>query len=236
LVISYFAFKTTFQIDARVFHENCIRCRVCHVQLLDKCYERGGQLFCSTHYFKDCSPHQCPGCKLGISPTDMVYKLKTGMVFHVDCNVCIRCGCRLYPGEQILVDEVARTVEMDSFEYNFDSYTFSEFCDDENKFLKRRGPRTTIKQNQLDVLNRIFSSTPKPSKHARAKLALETGLSMRVIQVWFQNRRSKERRLKHLCNYLRHYEARGLLPPPMHGNSSDLTTFSHQFDEEEEED
>ncbi|MFH4979449.1 hypothetical protein AB6A40_006158 [Gnathostoma spinigerum] len=68
---------------------------------------------------------------------------------------------------------------------------------------------------QLDVLNKIFTSTPKPSKHARAKLALETGLSMRVIQVWFQNRRSKERRLKHLCNYLRHYEQRGLIPPPI---------------------
>lgn len=53
----------------------------------------------------------------------------------------------------------------------------------DSKFLKRRGPRTTIKQNQLDVLNRIFTATPKPSKHARAKLALETGLSMRVIQV-----------------------------------------------------
>ncbi|KAJ1370757.1 hypothetical protein KIN20_032562 [Parelaphostrongylus tenuis] len=139
--------------------------------------------------------------------------------------------------------------EMDTFGYIFDSYTFSEFCDDENKFLKRRGPRTTIKQNQLDVLNRIFSSTPKPSKHARAKLALETGLSMRVIQVWFQNRRSKERRLKHLCNYLRHYEARGLLPPPVQfttgesGNSSDVTSFSQylsgiesQFDEDEDED
>ncbi|VDM28383.1 unnamed protein product [Toxocara canis] len=67
----------------------------------------------------------------------------------------------------------------------------------------------------MDVLNRIFTSTPKPSKHARAKLSLETGLSMRVIQVWFQNRRSKERRLKHLCNYLRHYEQRGLIPPPI---------------------
>uniref|UniRef100_A0A914ZCP6 Homeobox domain-containing protein n=1 Tax=Parascaris univalens TaxID=6257 RepID=A0A914ZCP6_PARUN len=98
-------------------------------------------------------------------------------------------------------------------QYSFDGYTY-EFSD-EGKFLKRRGPRTTIKQNQLDILNRIFTSTPKPSKHARAKLSLETGLSMRVIQVWFQNRRSKERRLKHLCNYLRHYEQRGLIPPPI---------------------
>lgn len=33
------------------------------------------------------------------------------------------------------------------------------------------------------MLNEIFATTPKPSKHARAKLAMETGLSMRVIQV-----------------------------------------------------
>uniref|UniRef100_A0A183BV54 Homeobox domain-containing protein n=1 Tax=Globodera pallida TaxID=36090 RepID=A0A183BV54_GLOPA len=71
---------------------------------------------------------------------------------------------------------------------------------------KRRGPRTTISQKQLDILNRMFDNFPKPSKHERAKLALDSGLSMRVIQVWFQNRRSKERRLKHLCNFLRHYE------------------------------
>ncbi|KHJ95265.1 homeobox domain protein [Oesophagostomum dentatum] len=141
--------------------------------------------------------------------------------------------------------------EVDTFGYGFDAYAFSEFCDDDNKFLKRRGPRTTIKQNQLDVLNRIFSSTPKPSKHARAKLALETGLSMRVIQVWFQNRRSKERRLKHLCNYLRHYEQRGLLPPPIQfptecsegGSAPEVTSFSQylsgiegHLEEEEDED
>ncbi|KAH7700269.1 Mechanosensory protein 3, partial [Aphelenchoides avenae] len=67
----------------------------------------------------------------------------------------------------------------------------------------------------LDVLNRVFLASPKPSKHARAKLAIETGLSMRVIQVWFQNRRSKERRLKHLCNFLRHYDQKGMVVPPM---------------------
>ncbi|GMT22894.1 hypothetical protein PFISCL1PPCAC_14191 [Pristionchus fissidentatus] len=107
------------------------------------------------------------------------------------------------------IDYSAIKQEFPSFFSSFEA--FSEY-DDDNKMLKRRGPRTTIKQNQLDVLNRIFSTTPKPSKHARAKLALETGLSMRVIQVWFQNRRSKERRLKHLCNYLRHYEQRGMMP------------------------
>uniref|UniRef100_A0A0K0F228 Homeobox domain-containing protein n=1 Tax=Strongyloides venezuelensis TaxID=75913 RepID=A0A0K0F228_STRVS len=98
-------------------------------------------------------------------------------------------------------------------QYPFEMYTYGEMCsDDQNNLLKRRGPRTTIKQSQLDVLNKIFLTTPKPSKHARAKLSLETGLSMRVIQVWFQNRRSKERRLKHLCNFLRHYDRNGPRP------------------------
>ncbi|CAI2728674.1 unnamed protein product [Schistosoma spindalis] len=63
---------------------------------------------------------------------------------------------------------------------------------------KRRGPRTTIKAKQLDTLKTAFAATPKPTRHVRESLAQETGLSMRVIQVWFQNRRSKERRMKQL--------------------------------------
>ncbi|EUB61961.1 LIM/homeobox protein Lhx1 [Echinococcus granulosus] len=63
---------------------------------------------------------------------------------------------------------------------------------------KRRGPRTTIKAKQLDTLKQAFATTPKPTRHIREQLAQETGLSMRVIQVWFQNRRSKERRMKQL--------------------------------------
>ncbi|XP_034033352.1 LIM/homeobox protein Lhx1-like [Thalassophryne amazonica] len=63
---------------------------------------------------------------------------------------------------------------------------------------KRRGPRTTIKAKQLETLKAAFAATPKPTRHIREQLSRETGLNMRVIQVWFQNRRSKERRMKQL--------------------------------------
>ncbi|ELU00131.1 hypothetical protein CAPTEDRAFT_168913 [Capitella teleta] len=66
------------------------------------------------------------------------------------------------------------------------------------KGSKKRGPRTTIKAKQLEVLKSAFAATPKPTRHIREQLAKETGLPMRVIQVWFQNKRSKERRMKQL--------------------------------------
>ncbi|XP_070700105.1 LIM/homeobox protein Lhx1-like [Pempheris klunzingeri] len=70
--------------------------------------------------------------------------------------------------------------------------------DEQSAVGKRRGPRTTIKAKQLETLKAAFTATPKPTRHIREQLSRETGLSMRVIQVWFQNRRSKERRMKQL--------------------------------------
>ncbi|CAD5229000.1 unnamed protein product [Bursaphelenchus okinawaensis] len=233
------------KVQSHVFHEACARCFKCGCQLDETCYERNGLLYCRLHYAKS----YCAGCQMPIKSSDMVYKLKTDMVFHVQCHVCIQCGKPLAPGDQILVDEESKTVSCanhyndsqdESFskntvavnlppipQYPFEMYTFGEMYSDDSKYMKRRGPRTTIKQSQLDVLNRIFSTSPKPSKHVRAKLAHETGLSMRVIQVWFQNRRSKERRLKHLCNFLRHYEEKGLCPPSM--NFAEDHTLNQQY-------
>nr|QRF78334.1 Lhx1/5c [Owenia fusiformis] len=68
-----------------------------------------------------------------------------------------------------------------------------------NAGSRKRGPRTTIKARQLDSLKEQFGLTPKPNRAVREQLAERTGLSMRVIQVWFQNRRSKERRLKQIA-------------------------------------
>nr|XP_034827822.1 LIM/homeobox protein Lhx1-like [Maniola hyperantus] len=81
-----------------------------------------------------------------------------------------------------------------------DSQAENKSPDDGNGGSKRRGPRTTIKAKQLEILKSAFSQTPKPTRHIREQLAKETGLPMRVIQVWFQNKRSKERRLKQLTS------------------------------------
>ncbi|KAE8748144.1 hypothetical protein FOCC_FOCC005147, partial [Frankliniella occidentalis] len=63
-----------------------------------------------------------------------------------------------------------------------DSQTENKSPDDGNSGSKRRGPRTTIKAKQLDILKTAFSQTPKPTRHIREQLAKETGLPMRVIQ------------------------------------------------------
>merc|ERR1712173_242055 len=55
---------------------------------------------------------------------------------------------------------------------------------------KRRGPRTNITAKQLETLRTVFNQTPKPTRVVREQLAKDTQLPMRVIQVWFQNKRS----------------------------------------------
>ena len=49
-------------------------------------------------------------------------------------------------------------------------------------------PRTTITARQMEVLKEAYKTSPKPARHVREQLAQDTGLDMRVVQVWFQVR------------------------------------------------
>ncbi|XP_055913251.1 LIM/homeobox protein Lhx1 isoform X1 [Eupeodes corollae] len=97
-----------------------------------------------------------------------------------------------------------------------DSQAENKSPDDGANGSKRRGPRTTIKAKQLEVLKTAFNQTPKPTRHIREQLAKETGLPMRVIQVWFQNKRSKERRMKQITSMGR---------PPFFGGARKMRGF-----------
>ena len=41
-----------------------------------------------------------------------------------------------------------------------------------------------------------FEVSPKPCRKVREALAKETGLSVRVVQVWFQNQRAKMKKMQ----------------------------------------
>lgn len=108
-------------------------------------------------------------------------------------------------------------------------YWLSLFTDGNQK-----RPRTTITAKQLEILRTAYNISPKPSRHVREQLSQETGLDMRVIQVWFQNRRAKDKRMK------KEEEQQGATSPTTptpgdeHGKS--LGDLGHSFEIQEDSD
>ena len=57
-----------------------------------------------------------------------------------------------------------------------------------------RRSRTYISEQQAEALTKAYDSCSRPSREMRDSLATDIDLDPRVIQVWFQNRRTKNRR------------------------------------------
>ena len=127
-------------------------------------------------------------------------------------------------------DETIQTLDLEQDE------DLSEDEKRECKDGKRRGPRTNISSKQLEVLKNVFNASPKPTRMMREQLAKDTGLTMRVIQVWFQNKRSKEKRMHQLrfsshtgssLNQIYPSPEHYLLSPSYHSSPSYLQSQSY---------
>ena len=60
----------------------------------------------------------------------------------------------------------------------------------------RAAPRWHIDSEALDVLERLFDIDRFPNVETRKRLGTDLNVSPRQIQVWFQNRRQRERKHK----------------------------------------
>uniref|UniRef100_A0A914C5B2 Homeobox domain-containing protein n=1 Tax=Acrobeloides nanus TaxID=290746 RepID=A0A914C5B2_9BILA len=63
--------------------------------------------------------------------------------------------------------------------------------------------RTKFHPNQLQILERFFERKMYPDGYERERLAQTLALTETKIQIWFKNRRAKQRAQKHLENMIR---------------------------------
>nr|XP_039268992.1 LIM/homeobox protein Lhx3-like isoform X2 [Styela clava] len=192
------------KVQEKPWHSHCLKCNDCSVQLSDKCFSRGNMVFCKDDFFKRFGS-KCTACGHGIPPTEVVRRAQDS-VYHLECFRCFLCHEKMGTGDQFYLLEDNRLVCKKDYEQ-----AKSRDAEIENG-IKR--PRTTITAKQLETLKIAYNQSPKPARHVREQLSSETGLDMRVVQVWFQNRRAKEKRIKKDAGRQRwgHFFSRGQLP------------------------
>lgn len=124
-------------------------------------------------------------------------------IYHLPCFVCWICCQPLQKGEQFLLRGGQLLCRHD---FEKDLY-LSQHCADDDLLLDdsirprdgRRGPkrpRTILTSAQRRQFKASFELSPKPCRKVREALAKDTGLSVRVVQVWFQNQRAKMKKIQ----------------------------------------
>ncbi|KAG0418927.1 Homeobox protein HD-10 [Dictyocoela roeselum] len=78
----------------------------------------------------------------------------------------------------------------DEFHQNKDGTVEQGFC---NPFVVKHRRRTS--KLQLKVLEKTFETTVKPDASLRKALGEQLGMTPRAVQVWFQNRRAKVKKM-----------------------------------------
>ncbi|XP_013117218.2 LIM homeobox transcription factor 1-beta [Stomoxys calcitrans] len=188
------------------WHENCLSCCYCGLQLHQTCYVRNGKMYCKMDYERIFA-FKCAACCHPILPQDMVMRPLPNLIFHLSCFVCFACRIPLQKGEQFML----RDGQILCFRHDLDKEMFlaaaAQHCgylglDDDDLMRPRDGrrgpkrPRTILTSAQRKQFKASFEQSPKPCRKVREALAKDTGLSVRVVQVWFQNQRAKMKKIQ----------------------------------------
>merc|ERR550532_3598561 len=204
------------------WHEDCLFCSECHTPLSNSCYYKEGRLLCRGDYERRFGV-KCGRCGQCLLPHDLVMRTRFS-IYHIACFVCTVCGTTLNRGDQYVV-RAGQLVCMADYEKecfmvqgfsssSTSSNPHSEFVQDGQQGVTddfvvegptgrqrdgRRGPkrpRTILTAAQRRQFKASFEISPKPCRKVRKALAKDTGLSVRVVQVWFQNQRAKMKKMQ----------------------------------------
>jgi LIM homeobox transcription factor 1 len=144
----------------------------------------------------------CSRCGDRIQPDELVMKVPPH-AYHLHCFVCCICHKPLQKGEHFSIKSGQLICQHD---LEKDYYLSHAHYADEDLLLDdvirprdgRRGPkrpRTILTSVQRRQFKASFDVSPKPCRKVREALAKDTNLSVRVVQVWFQNQRAKMKKI-----------------------------------------
>ncbi|XP_058459767.1 LIM homeobox transcription factor 1-beta isoform X2 [Malaya genurostris] len=207
------------------WHEQCLLCCICHIQLNQSCFTKHTKVYCKDDYYRiyglpqlqqqhhhQTMSRECYGCGERIAPNEMVMRAKN-LVYHLNCFLCFTCNRPLQKGEPFSLRAgkliCQHDLEKDIYNnlhtinphhnphhpYGEDDYLLEEGIRSRDGRRGPKRPRTILTSAQRRQFKASFDVSPKPCRKVREALAKDTGLSVRVVQVWFQNQRAKMKKI-----------------------------------------
>merc|ERR1711915_514198 len=83
------------------------------------------------------------------------------------------------------------------------AYKAVKFIDSTHEVLKSynkpktsKGKRTKLTDDQLNILEESYRMNHHPSSEIKETMALKIGIPVKNVQIWFQNRRAKDKNIK----------------------------------------
>ncbi|VUZ43718.1 unnamed protein product [Hymenolepis diminuta] len=201
--------KYMVRVRGRSLHANCAVCSICNCSLNEFCFIMEGRLICRQDYIRLYAV-KCAACKMPMLMHELCMRTSPNEVYHVNCFRCSMCGEQLPVGAEYARDPSTNAPicrkncvprSSSSSMAGNGGGTTSESVTPSAAHLPhqiynsgKRG-RTTLSAKQRARLEQVFETNPRPNTKVREALAVELGLPVRVVQVWFQNQRAREKAL-----------------------------------------